>query len=114
MSKSGPDGLGISWSALSENLLEVLKDGIVDLVEPIADDLDTDGFAMELAEIAKNAAMSGDDEALDEAKANLPWLAEYHRVRAVNEQWEAINKVIDVAKGTLSAVLTALISRYTG
>lgn len=99
----------VAWGRVGSQLVGVLKEGLGDLLEGVEEGFDKDGFVWELADIVKDAARTGDAALLAEAKENLPWIAEFYRVTAVNAQWDAIGKVLDIAQGTLTTALAAVI-----
>jgi hypothetical protein len=104
----------VDWNGLLSELTDTLKTELADLVEGAADDLAADGFATDLAELMLDAIKSGDEKLIAEAKANIPFLLETHRLRAAHATNATIEKVLSVATRMATAGLSAVLGGLGG
>ena len=97
----------LDFSKLGDELYDVLSAEIEELLE--AEGEDAGHFIGELSRLSASAALSGDAAALEEISANLPWIAERHRVRAVNSKWDLIDGVLRVVTKAATAAVSSFI-----
>lgn len=88
---SDPDIHGALQAAIERGLKNVLEGGQEDLRR----------FASEIAMDAAAAALTGDQEALRELRAQTRALAEANRLRAVNAAWTVAADVVGSITGLL-------------
>lgn len=100
----------VNWTALLGELKKAGKEALKGLVEDVADDVAADGFATELAAIMVDALRANDESIMAEAKANIPWLLEKHRLHAANVTNETIGKVFETLQKGASIGLSALLA----
>lgn len=104
----------MDWAAAQPKLGELLRTELQGIVQGVASDLAVGGFANHLANLAIIAAQSGDKSLLKECEDNLPWLAEYHRVKLVGSSWKIVGSLLSVVSGAAGAVATSWLRPEVG
>lgn len=96
----------------AEDVAGVLLGELRDLVVGVSEDVKPDGMAREVAGFIVEGARTGNRAMLDEAKANVPWLLQNHRLRlanASNASNATIAKIFGVVGDTAFAVIGRLL-----
>jgi hypothetical protein len=91
----------LNQPSLREDLENSLRAGLASVLEGAQTDLQA--FAHEISGDMVIAASSGDDDALEELRAQVRALAEANRLRAVNATWKIAG---DVVVGLTSFLIT--------
>lgn len=97
----------VDWSALTEELTTIATESLTELAEGAEADLKS--FGAEIAGGMIVALRAGDKELREELKLQLRALGEVHRIRLVQEQWDAVSKALSIAMRVGGTVLAAAV-----
>lgn len=97
------------WGAIGRQLGGVFSAALKELLDAGAAELSRDGMARQLGLLSAEAIRSGDPEQRELAKANIPWLLQYYRLKAINVSNAALDKLFDIVTNVGSALLGGLI-----
>ena len=94
----------LTWDALKTELSGV----VLEILEELADDatLDLKTFATEIATDMVLALQDGDSAMRDELKNQVRALGEAYRIKFVQAQWAAFDKVVSVAMRVGASLIT--------
>ncbi len=96
----------VDWDQLKEEVGEILSDTLEELVDGAQADLKAFGAA--IASDMIEAAQLGDQEILDELKAQAGVLAQAQGLRARGAGWEAVGKVVLAVTNTVIQTLGSI------
>ncbi len=99
------DFKNLDLEKLAEDLVPVLHDGIKDLLEGTAEDIES--FARAISMDLLQAQMLGDEQTQEQLMDQLVLLAEIQNIRVRNESWTLFSSVVGAI---FKAVLTTAIS----
>jgi len=99
----------IDFTTLIHGLKRVLGEEVLDLLaQETKDAVGPDGFLSELSSLLASAVVSNSAQLLNEVKANLPWIAERHRIRISKAAESTLRRLVGVAVGAANVVLNSL------
>lgn len=100
----------IAVEQATDELSQILQEGLQFLLEGATADIIsfTDRMAHDLAE-AMTLPVERREEVLAEIQAQVGVIAEHNRVRAVNQGWGAVQRVLLVVQRTVAATLAAAV-----
>lgn len=99
---------GFDAKGFVDALAALLGNAIRPLVESGASDLAVDGMAYQLADLAKEAIITGDEEVLMMCKKMVPLFAQIYRLKAINAGNDVLMNGLELVMSTVSKLLGSL------